>query len=85
MLHCPAVRERLARPKHVFVLFPWRRWFSSFVVSPEGMRLVGRGRARACEERPAALPSNCRAREEPSTGRRRLLTLEGAQLPVAAE
>ena len=85
MLHHPAVRERLARTKHAFVLFPWRRWFSGFVFFHGGMRLVGRGRARACEKRPAALPSNCRAREEPSTGRRRLLTLEGAQPPVAAE
>ena len=41
----------------------------SFVVSTEEMRLVGRGRARVCETRPATLPSNCRAKEEPSIGR----------------
>jgi hypothetical protein len=83
---CGGPRERDASTNGAFLLFPWRRWYSGFVISTEGMWPVVRGQARVCvETRPAALPSNCRAREEPSAKRRRTLALKGAQLPVTYE
>ena len=84
MLHRAAVLENGTRAQNVpFFFFRGAAGFPvvSFVVSTKGMRLVARGRARVCETRPAALPSNCRAREEPSTGRRRPLTLDGEKSP----